>query len=79
MACILSIETATAVCSVALSKDGAIAGIKESFEPNAHSSILTSLIRDLMAESGLPLSFLDAVAVSRGLSLIHISEPTRPY
>lgn len=66
MALILSIETATPVCSAALlNEDGCI---MERFttEENAHSRLLTVYLEGIMKESGYAFSQLDAVAVSEG-------------
>jgi len=66
MAVILHIETATQVCSVALSVDGKILEARESSEKNAHSSQVTVFIEEIMKSAGLAFSGLDAVAVSMG-------------
>jgi tRNA threonylcarbamoyladenosine biosynthesis protein TsaB len=66
MALILCIETATEVCSVALSRDDTLLGIKESGERNAHSAMLTTYITDLFSTSEYVFSDLDAIAVSMG-------------
>lgn len=66
MARILHIETATQVCSIALSSDGEILQIRESREKNAHSSVITLLIGEVMKTSGMAFSQIDAVAVSMG-------------
>lgn len=66
MGLILNIETATEVCSVSLGKDGQSLLTLESSEPQTHSSTLTSLIEQLMAECGFGYNALDAVAVSGG-------------
>ena len=63
---ILLIETATPVCSVALSCDGAIVAERHSDSPNAHSSLLSLFIRDVMDSAGVPFGSLDAVCVSSG-------------
>lgn len=63
---ILQIETATSVCSAALSDKGNTIGIKLLNEPNMHASRLTLLADELMQEAGLSFSGLDAVAVSKG-------------
>jgi len=63
---ILQIETATAVCSVALSQNGKTIGQVEIDSPNVHASKLTRLIEQVMGECSLPLNQLDAVAVSKG-------------
>ncbi|HTX88924.1 MAG TPA: tRNA (adenosine(37)-N6)-threonylcarbamoyltransferase complex dimerization subunit type 1 TsaB [Bacteroidales bacterium] len=66
MALLLCIETATAVCSVALASDGKILSLKESVAKNAHSSVLTVFIEETLQEAGVDRSGLDAVAVSKG-------------
>lgn len=66
MPLILCIETATAVCSVSLVKNGQIAAIKQTDQKNAHSSVLNLYIEELMNESGYNYTDLDAVAVSKG-------------
>jgi len=63
---ILMIETATAVCSVALGIDGRVVAKREADEPNAHSSKMNLFIGELMDESGLKPSELHAVCVSGG-------------
>ena len=67
MAKILSIETSTDVCSVALGLDGVVAAKKELFQPNSHSTHLTLLIQELFSnERSCAMKDLDAVAVSAG-------------
>ena len=66
MTLILSIETATPVCSVALSKDNEVLTVKESSKKNSHSEIVTVFIDELMQENKLVFGDLDAVAVSKG-------------
>ena len=63
---ILQIETATSVCSVALSVSGKTTHLAELNEPNAHAAKLTRLIEQVVQEASLTLSDLDAVAVSKG-------------
>jgi len=63
---LLHIETATRVCSVALSMDGKLLAERESSEKNIHSSAITLFIDDLLKEAGLSFSDLDAVSVSKG-------------
>lgn len=63
---ILQIETATSVCSVALSVSGKTTHVVELDEPNAHAAKLTRLIEQVLFEASLSLSDLDAVAVSKG-------------
>ena len=66
MAGILHIETATQVCSVALSANGGILQIRETREKNSHSTTITVFIEEIMKIAGIPFSALDAVAVSMG-------------
>lgn len=66
MATILNIETSTAVCSVALAKDGRILSFRESAEPNVHAEKLAVFIKDVMNEAALPYSALDAIAIGTG-------------
>ncbi len=66
MAYILLIETATEVCSVALAQDNQILAIRENREANNHTAFLTLFIQELLTETGLKMSDLDAVAVSKG-------------
>ncbi|TKC09027.1 tRNA (adenosine(37)-N6)-threonylcarbamoyltransferase complex dimerization subunit type 1 TsaB [Pedobacter frigoris] len=66
MATILQIETATQVCSAALSKDGKTIAVKELMASNIHAGSLTLFIEEVMGMVGLQFSDLDAVAVSKG-------------
>lgn len=63
---ILLIETATSVCSVAIGIGGRVAAIRETDEPNAHSSKMNVFIGELMEETGLKPEELSAVCVSGG-------------
>ena len=66
MAKILQIETATQVCSVALSTDGNTIAIKEERGQNIHASHVTLFIDEVLKAAGLTYQELDAVAVSKG-------------
>jgi len=66
LAKILHIETATQVCSVALSDEGKLPGLKESSEKNSHSATVTVFIDEVMKAAGMAYGELDAVAVSMG-------------
>ncbi len=66
MALILNIETATRVCSVALSRDGSILTSKESNEQYSHSELITVFIQEVMKESEAKLEDINAVAISKG-------------
>ncbi len=63
---ILSIETATTVCSVAIHEDGKCVAIKEINEPNVHSEKLTVLIETLLQERNLQIADFNAIAISKG-------------
>ena len=66
MSLILNIETATAVCSVALAKDGQLLGLKESNTRNNHSSALPLFIDEVIKRTNVSLTDIDAIAVSEG-------------
>jgi len=66
MALILSIETATKICSVALAKDGEIIASKETSEGNSHSTLLAPFIKEILDQSDYSFNDLEAVAVSMG-------------
>ncbi|MGI9541763.1 MAG: tRNA (adenosine(37)-N6)-threonylcarbamoyltransferase complex dimerization subunit type 1 TsaB [Cyclobacteriaceae bacterium] len=66
MAIILSIETATTMCSVALHKGPDLLAIRELDEDKSHSRVLAGMIQDVIVEGGLEMSELDAVAISQG-------------
>lgn len=66
MPLILNIETATEVCSVCLSQNGAPLALRESTNAQDHAAQITLMIADCFREIGLELATLDAVAVSDG-------------
>ncbi len=66
MSTILQIETATPVCSVALSVDGKTIAIKELQAQNIHAASLTLFIEEVMQSANLAYTDLDAIAVSKG-------------
>ena len=67
MTYILNIETATKVCSVSVSKNGADFLVKEfESESFSHSEKLNVFIEEMLADSAITLNNLDAVAVSAG-------------
>ncbi|MBO4489587.1 MAG: tRNA (adenosine(37)-N6)-threonylcarbamoyltransferase complex dimerization subunit type 1 TsaB [Bacteroidales bacterium] len=63
---LLHIETATEVCSVALSKGPAILGVEESADGNSHSKNLLPFIERLMAGTAHRIEEIDGVVVSIG-------------
>jgi len=66
MATILQIETATQVCSAALSVNGVTTFLKEQAAQNIHAGSLTLFIDEVMKGAGMRYGDLDAVAVSKG-------------
>lgn len=66
MALILSIETATDVCSVAISDKETIINSISINERNVHSARLALLIKQMMTGSGKLFENLNAIAVSKG-------------
>ncbi|MFW5886924.1 MAG: tRNA (adenosine(37)-N6)-threonylcarbamoyltransferase complex dimerization subunit type 1 TsaB [Bacteroidota bacterium] len=66
MAVILNIESATEVCSVAIGKDGHLLEMKETHEPNSHSSLLAVFVDELLKSKKMEGEKIDAVAVSKG-------------
>ncbi len=63
---ILCIETATEVCSVAISSQGKLLALEENHDGNAHASQLHNLVQKVLDSAGITLQDLDAVAVSKG-------------
>lgn len=66
MANILQIETATQVCSAAVSVNGNTVALKEEMASNIHAGSLTLFISEAMQIAGLSFADLDAIAVSKG-------------
>ncbi len=62
----LHIETATDICSVAISENDNLLAQCESNEPNKHSSQLTLLIQEVVKTANLTMKDLNAVALSSG-------------
>ncbi|TFH21570.1 MAG: tRNA (adenosine(37)-N6)-threonylcarbamoyltransferase complex dimerization subunit type 1 TsaB [Bacteroidia bacterium] len=65
-ALILHIETATDICSVALSEGDQQLSLVESGQERSHAILLNQFVRRAVADSGYTLKELDAVAVSKG-------------
>lgn len=63
---LLHIESATDICSIAVSKGEQVIGFSETTEAFQHASKMTLLIEATMQEAGHMLSELDAVSVSQG-------------
>lgn len=66
MGLILSIDTATTVCSVALARDGELISERESVIQNSHAEVLSTLIGEVLEDASAALKEVDAVAVSAG-------------
>ena len=66
MSLILQIETATTVCSVALSENGSILSYKEIQQRNVHAEVITLFIDEVLKTAGKLYRDLSAVAVSCG-------------
>lgn len=63
---VLSIETSTQVCSVAIHAQGALISNMEVHAEKSHARFLTHIISECSRLSGIELKELDAVAVSKG-------------
>lgn len=66
MALILSIETGTEVCSVALARQGELISLRETLQGRKHANDLAMYIQEVLDENDLYPEELDAVAVSAG-------------
>ncbi len=62
---LLAIETSTSICSVSLSVNGKIITREENTE-KIHASAITVFIDEVMKQTGINYSELDAIAVSKG-------------
>jgi len=63
---ILHIETATDICSVAVSQGEEILALVESGAERSHATLLNRFIREACGIAGKDLSDMDAIAVSKG-------------
>lgn len=67
MALILSLETATKSCSVALAKDGQLLACQEEVSDKySHSEQLTLFVEQVLQSQNVAFADLDAIAVSKG-------------
>ena len=66
MSLILSIDTSTKVCSVALHSDSKLLAISELYTEKSHSGMLTTLCESVVKYAGFSLKSLDAIAVAKG-------------
>ena len=65
MTTLLALDTATEACSVALLHDGKVLSHYEVI-PRLHAQRLLPMIKAIMAEAGIGMSALDAIAFGRG-------------
>lgn len=63
---ILSLDTSTTVCSVALHSQGVLLGCYELFTERTSSAMLTTLLNDVVRQAGYELGQVDAIAVAKG-------------
>ncbi|WP_026951756.1 tRNA (adenosine(37)-N6)-threonylcarbamoyltransferase complex dimerization subunit type 1 TsaB [Algoriphagus mannitolivorans] len=66
MALILSIETSTAICSIAVHSKGELLSLAELNESGAHAEKIMGLIEVALEKAGIQMKDLDAIAVSEG-------------
>ena len=66
MARIISIETSTEVCSVALHEQGQLVALSEIKQQGAHAEKLMGLLDEVVHAGGITFSGIDALAVSQG-------------
>ena len=66
MGLILSIETATPVCSVALHEEGKIKALQELHIEKSHATQLTQVIEDILKKANYSFQGLKAIAISKG-------------
>ena len=63
---ILHIETATDICSVAISQGKDVLALVESGAERSHATLLNRFIREAASDAGKEIKQLDAIAVSKG-------------
>lgn len=66
MSLIISIETSTKVCSVALHKEGELLGDATLWMAQSHSVMLTTLIENVVKQAQQSIEALDAIAIAKG-------------
>ena len=63
---VLCIETGTDICSVGVARDGELVSLRESDEGRDHAKKVGVFVDELLRETGVQPSDLDAVAVGKG-------------
>ncbi len=66
MTLILSIETSTSICSVALHENGELLCLREIDETGAHAEKLMGLVDSVLSNQNVEIKELSAIAVSEG-------------
>lgn len=66
MSIILSVETSTPICSVALHNGGELMACKELFADRSHSSLLTVLVEEILTQAKIALNDVSAFAIAKG-------------
>jgi tRNA threonylcarbamoyladenosine biosynthesis protein TsaB len=66
MALILSLETSTYVCSIALHRDNELLTTFEFYLPQSHSNVLATSLDFILNACGIKIADLSAVAISMG-------------
>ncbi len=66
MSLILSIDTSTRGCSVALHQNEVLLGCYELYTDKSSSAMLTTLVKNVVENAGFALKDLDVVAVAKG-------------
>ena len=69
MPLILSLETATTNCSVALASDGKVVASRSINSGYSHSEKINVFIQEVIGDAGVTLKQLHAIAVSSGPGL----------
>jgi len=66
LALILNIESGGAFCSACIAKDGVVLASRQETTINSHASKITLIIEQVMADAGLSMQQLAAIAIAEG-------------
>ncbi len=66
MALILNIESGGAFCSACIAKNGVVVASRQESTINSHASKITLIIEQVIADAGLSMHLLDAIAIAEG-------------